>query len=597
MAQMLLRSLTEPLTAIKGVGPALAAKFARLGITNISGLLAHYPRRWEDRSAQVPLSDFHKATVCTEVTALACEWIGGPGGRFSAKKTPKIYVEDESARAALICFNRPRLADQLKAGARCHVYGKFQYNSRFSEIQSTSFEVSLSRDDNKTAYGIFPVYPLCAGLEQWMTQRFIGSAVEEYAQRLEDELPAEIRERDGLLSKAAAIKAIHLPLSFEELENARKTLMYEELFYLSMAVCRRSAARKHFKRNALDGKEAVPFTPLQKHLLERLPFALTPGQSGAIAEINADMRHSRAGFAMSRLLQGDVGSGKTLVSFFAALRVVDEGAQAAIMAPTELLARQHAQSAAQLLEPLGARIAFLTGNVKSAGRKTLLRHLGAGEIDIVVGTHALFSRDVQYKNLKLVVVDEQHRFGVMQRSQIMGKSLNSTGAGAHLLMMSATPIPRTLELTLFGDMEVSIIRDMPPGRKPVKTHLARESLSEGRVYDFVRRKLEAGAQAYFVYPFIENDLTQDGGDLSLKDVVSMAQRLETKIFPGFSVALVHSRLSEEEKRKTMDLFRKGEIKILVATSVVEVGVDVPNASCMVIERAERFGLSALHQLR
>jgi ATP-dependent DNA helicase RecG len=291
-------------------------------------------------------------------------------------------------------------------------------------------------------------------------------------------------------------------------------------------------------------------------------------------------------YAMARLLQGDVGSGKTLVSFLAALGAVDDGGQAALMAPTELLARQHAENAARLLEPLGLKIAFFTGNIKASGRKDLLDHLAAGEVDLVVGTHALFSKDVVYKNLRLVVVDEQHRFGVTQRALIMAK-----GEAPHLLMMSATPIPRTLALTVFGDMDVSVIRDMPPGRKPVKTHLARES-SERRVYDFVRGKLAAGCQAYFVYPLIEN-----GEEADLKDAVSMAQRLAEEVFPGYTVALIHSRLDEEKKSRTMEQFRNGKTAVLVATSVVEVGVDVPNANCMVIEHAERFGLSALHQLR
>jgi ATP-dependent DNA helicase RecG len=268
----------------------------------------------------------------------------------------------------------------------------------------------------------------------------------------------------------------------------------------------------------------------------------------------------------------------------AALRALEDKGQAAIMAPTELLARQHAENAARLLEPLGLRIAFLTGNIKAKGRRELLKNLDSGEIDIIVGTHALFSKDVEYKNLKLVVIDEQHRFGVTQRSLIMSK-----GKEAGLLMMSATPIPRTLALTVFGDMDVTVIKDMPEGRKPVFTHLAKES-NEDKVYDFVRKELEKGRQAYFVYPLIE-----DGDEI--KDAVSMAQRLQKEVFPKFKTALIHSKLPEEEKKRTMDNFRKGEIDILAATSVVEVGVDVPNAVCMVIEHAERFGLSALHQLR
>jgi len=338
---------------------------------------------------------------------------------------------------------------------------------------------------------------------------------------------------------------------------------------------------------------------LQQRLLERLPFPLTAGQKAAALEINRDMDSH---FPMARLLQGDVGSGKTLVSFLAGLKAVEGGGQVALLAPTELLARQHAETAARLLEPLGLRIAFLSGSLKAPTRSRLLKALAAGEIDLVAGTHALFSEDVAYRQLSLAVVDEQHRFGVLQRQAIMAKGqvpetpaesgrMDGRAFPPDLLMMSATPIPRSLALTVFGDLDVSVIRDMPPGRKAVRTHLARESNAK-KVYDFVRQELSKGHQAYFVYPLIE------GGDESdLKDAVSMSQRLAKEVFPSFPLALLHSKVDEEKKRRIMDDFRRGDIKILAATSVVEVGVDVPNASCMVIEHAERFGLSALHQLR
>jgi len=289
-----------------------------------------------------------------------------------------------------------------------------------------------------------------------------------------------------------------------------------------------------------------------------------------------------------------VGSGKTLVAFLACLKAIgdgDCGGQAALMAPTELLARQHAETAARLLEPLGLHSAFLSGNIKAAGRSRLLSALAAGDIDLVAGTHALFSRDTHYHNLRLVVVDEQHRFGVTQRQAIMAK-----GERPHLLMMSATPIPRTLALTVFGDLDVSIIRDMPPGRKSVKTHLSKVSNSH-KVYEFVSRELAAGRQAYFVYPIIE--AREDAAEWvqDLKDAQTMAATLSEQVFPQYPVGLIHSRLEEEEKQRIMDSFRKGDLKVLAATSVVEVGVDVPNASCMVVEHAERFGLAALHQLR
>jgi ATP-dependent DNA helicase RecG len=610
---MLLRSIDAPLAAINGIASKTmnenAPKFARLGILNVAGLLCYYPRGWEDRRFIVPIREFQRAKVCTEVTVLAHDWIG-----FGRKRTPKVYVEDESGRAVLIGFNRPWLVKQMAVGGRFRIWGGFEF--KYGEIQSSSFEVEdSSKAEN---FGrMIPVYPLRAGLKQAAVRRFTANAIEQYAALLEDELPGEITAKDNLLSKAAAVRAYHYPASPEELELARKTLIYEELFYLEIIVGKRALGRKGAGiRDRGSGTTPYSPTPLQQRLIERLPFSLTAGQQKAVDEINADMgvvthNGTSGGYSMARLLQGDVGSGKTLVSFMAALRTADNGGQTALLAPTELLARQHAENAARLLEPLGLRIAFLTGNIKAAGRKDLLKHLAAGEIDIAVGTHALFSKDVCYKNLRLVIIDEQHRFGVTQRALIMAKGVN--GAAPHLLMMSATPIPRTLAMTVFGDMDVSVISDMPPGRKPVITHLAKES-NEQKVYDFVRGKLEAGSQAYFVYPLIEGDdeneivprdivlkdvVLKDIAlkDTVLKDAVSMEERLAAKVFPGFTVSLIHSKLDEEEKRLTMDRFRKGETKVLVATSVVEVGVDVPNANCMVIEHAERFGLSALHQLR
>jgi ATP-dependent DNA helicase RecG len=525
-------------------------------------------------------------------------------------RTLKVHVADESARAVLICWNRNFLEKQLRVGGHYRLWGRFHY--KYGEIQSSAFEVSPadSVDGNAAAPepggagmgGILPVYPLSAGLSQGMLRRLIKRALDT-ASSIDEELPEALIEREGLLPKAQAIRGIHFPAAMAELDKARKTLIWGELFYLELIIGRRALERK--RAVSREQPLAEPPSPahswpakpcrlsaLQQRLLERLPFELTPGQKEAAGDINRDMDSP---WPMARLLQGDVGSGKTLVSFLAALRAVDSGGQAAIMAPTELLARQHAENAARILEPLGLRLSFLTGNIKAAGRRELLKNLAAGEIDLVLGTHALFSEDVIYRNLRLVVVDEQHRFGVTQRGLIMAK-----GNTPDLLMMSATPIPRSLALTIFGDLDISTIRDLPPGRKPVKTHLARES-NEGKVYDFVRKELVAGRQAYFVYPLIEaaEPESRQQGSLwaDLKDAESMANRLAREVFPEFPSALVHSRIDEEEKQRIMDGFRRGDTRILVATSVVEVGVDVPNATCMVIEHAERFGLSALHQLR
>ncbi|MDR2051806.1 MAG: ATP-dependent DNA helicase RecG [Treponema sp.] len=601
---MYLRELGASVERIKGAGPETAKNLAKLGVTSIASLLCYYPRDWEDRSITVPLRDFHgHGQVCTTVRVLSHEWFG-----FGRMKTLKVHVEDDSARAVLVCFNRPFLEKQLAVGKRFRLWGRFYY--KYGEIQSASFEAEPADEAGETAeradalsgsFGrILPVYALTAGLNQGALRKIMRNALSLYAPPLQDELPRAVIEREELFSKAEAIRYIHFPPSPAALGRARKTLIYEELFYLEILVGKRA-----LERRGVSGEEngerrtgdPPPFSPLQERLLERLPFSFTGGQLSAAGEINRDMA---SGIPMARLLQGDVGSGKTLVSFLAALRAVEEPApgsnaprgQAAIMAPTELLARQHAENAAALLEPLGIRPAFLTGNIKAAGRAALLKALADGDVDIVVGTHALFSRNVVYRNLRLVVVDEQHRFGVTQRNAIMAK-----GDHPDLLMMSATPIPRTLAITVFGDLDVSVIGDLPPGRKPVKTHLARQS-NGGKVYDFVAKELAAGRQAYFVYPLIgDNEGGADDSGAGLKAAVSMAEQLAKKIFPAYPVALVHSRLDEEEKRETMEAFRRGEVKVLVATSVVEVGVDVPNANCMVIEHAERFGLSALHQLR
>ena len=589
---MFLRELKLPITRLRGAGPAAAGAMARLGITTVAALLCHYPRDWEDRSRTALLKDWTKGPVCTVAEILAHDWFG-----FGAMKTLKVHIEDESARAVLVCFNRPFLQKQLPVGAKVRIWGRFYY--KYGELQATAFEVE---NPGSLKAAILPVYPLSKNLNQNLLRRLIQQALDQYGANLEDELPHGIIHREKILSKTEAIKTIHFPPSMEILEKARNTLIYEELFYLEVMIGRRALERREPQNNPPDerrktaSEQCPEFSPLQRRFVERLPFSLTPGQEKVIAEINADMSGP---WPLARLLQGDVGSGKTLVAFLAAIRAVDEGAQAAIMAPTELLARQHADNAARLLEPLGLRPAYLTGNLKSDGRSRLLENLSSGEIDIVLGTHALFSKDVVYRNLKLVIIDEQHRFGVTQRQAIVAKGQNSLQRKGtpDLLMMSATPIPRTLALTVFGDLDISVIADMPPGRKPVKTHLAKES-NAAKVYDFVRKELESGRQAYFVYPLIGNDEdSAEGGIGDLKAAVSMAEKLAKEIFPRHTTALIHSKLDDEEKRKTMDAFRTGTIRILAATSVVEVGVDVPNASCIVIHHAERFGLSALHQLR
>jgi ATP-dependent DNA helicase RecG len=569
---MFLRELGQSVTALKGAGKAVSERLAKLGIYTIADLLLRYPRDYDDRTLFVPFAAFAKEPrVHTVAEVLAQDWFG-----YGRMRTLKILVRDESGPAVLVCFNRPFLEQSLPVGARVLVTGKFQY--RYGEIQSSAFEAERLDSGGIPKEGVLPVYALTEGLAQGQARRLVKLALAEYGSRVEEELPAALRERRALPPKREALKSIHFPEGADALARARAYLVFEELFYFQLAVARRAIRRREVKMERSPGRGL-----LKARLIARLPFALTPDQEKAGAEIAADMASPRP---MARLLQGDVGSGKTLVAFLACLDAIESGAQAALMAPTELLARQHAATAARYLEPLGVRLAFLSGNVEDAARTPLLAALAAGEVDLVLGTQALFSDEVAYRRLGLAVVDEQHRFGVLQRI-----ALGRKGPMPDLLMMTATPIPRTLALTVFGDLSVSTIKTMPPGRKPIITHLA-ASGREQRVYDYVRRLLAEGRQAYFVYPLIG-----ESERLELKNAQAMALRLSKEVFPEHRVGLIHSRLKEEEKRGTMEAFARGEVRVLVATSVVEVGVDVPNAAAMVVEHAERFGLAALHQLR
>lgn len=567
-----LHELLQSVATLRGAGPSLAARLGRLGVATIADLLCHYPRDYEDRSVFVPLSRFaENSFVHTIALVTAHEWFG-----FGKMKTLKILIRDDSSEAALICFNRPFLEKTLPVGARIVVHGKFQF--RYGEIQSSAFDAERLREGEKPASGLIPLYPLTEGINQGHMRKLMRAALDMYGRHVESELEPSLAERRGLLPTSLALLAIHFPDSAEQRAQALKTLAYEELFKFQLGIALRIHARRAQK---LERKPASGL--LAERLIQRLPFTLTEDQTKALGEITADMDQPHP---MARLLQGDVGSGKTIVALLAALRCVERGGQTAIMAPTELLARQHAATAAKLLEPLGLRLAFLSGNVDDAARPPLLKALSAGDIDIVIGTHALFSADVVYKALQFIVIDEQQRFGVMQRIALYRK-----GDIPDMLMMSATPIPRSLALTLFGDLAVTSIKNLPPGRKAIKTHLARAG-NETKVYDFVRSILKEGRQAFFVYPLIgESDKA------SLKNAEEMARRLATEVYPEFSVSLLHSRLKEEKKRAIMDDFVNGKTDILAATTVVEVGVDVPNAAVMVVEQAERFGLSALHQLR
>lgn len=618
-APMLIGEIQTPVSNLYGAGKTTVEQLNRLGVSTVGDLLRLWPRAWEDRSRYNTLSEwntFHKLNV--PVTIMDQQWFG-----YGRMKTLKLIVCDsEGTRGELACFNRPFLEKSFPEGTKALVYGSFSV--KYGAIQSSSFDIEQYDTAERR---VLPVYPLTQGLTQTKLRKLIEQALNSYARGIASELPADVLNKYGYPDKRTVLLAMHRPASMQEAENARTALIFEEFFLYEAAVGMRALERRGVlprtpgakgqgsvlpaqtangdgqaagdgqatavqagvSEGAVQSAEPLQYTysPLQKELLSRLPFTLTADQQAVTAEINADLDGTAPA---ARLIQGDVGSGKTLVAFLACLKVIEGGGQAALMAPTELLARQHADNAAKLLEPLGVRLAFLTGNLKAAGRSQLLQQLAAGNIDLIIGTHALFSAQTLYKNLRMVVIDEQHRFGVLQRSAIIQKGIDSGKKAPHFLMMSATPIPRTLALSMFGDLDISVIKTMPPGRKPVITYVAPESKAE-KVYYFIGQDILAGKQAYFVYPIIEDSET-----LSLKSAEDMFAEL-TRDFPHHRLALLHSKVPEDEARAIMQEFRSGAIHILVATSVIEVGVDVPNATCMVIEHADRFGLSALHQLR
>ena len=702
---MKLGDIHNSVTTLPGVGPAAAKLFAKLNVFSVADLLTLYPKQYDDRTRRTPLSAFRSSKVHCTALVTSHEWFG-----YGRMKTLKLLISDGETEAELVAFNRPFLEKQFPVGAIIAVTGAFDI--KYGKLQSTSFEIiKIAESGSLSDYEksplpdsrVFPLYPLTEGLNQKNMRKTIAAALREYGAGIENELPDYIMEKHKLLAKRDAIRAVHTPESLLQAEEARRTLIYEELFHFQCVIAKRAWEHRGAVPDAslpaspfesgdetkrADGGTAVPdanesgvyevtrqifiesLSPLQKALYNRLPFRLTLDQMNAVMEMDDDLdrgyrerellaneksetenaaaervktectKNERPPvFTMARLLQGDVGSGKTLAAFFACLRVISWKGQCAFMAPTELLARQHAENASRMLAPLGVRVAFLTGNVKAGGRSELLKQLKAGNIDIVIGTHALFSQAVQYNDLQLAVIDEQHRFGVLQRQAIIEKGRKIAGTSSytlHLLMMSATPIPQTLALTAFGDLDVSLLRTQPEGRKAVKTYLVREG-NEANAYEAVRKELEAGHQAYFVYPAIEGDGRQtDGEDENGDDTESVeaahtrsgaeaagAKRtrnaqfpllygkeksaakaaeemfafLSERVYPEFSCALIHSRVDEDEQVRILHDFQSGRIQVLAATTVIEVGVDVPNATCIVIERSDRFGLAQLHQLR
>ena len=558
-----------PVRYLKGVGPKTAERFEKLGIVTLADLLCHYPRRYLDFSKPYTIATAPLDTECV----VKAEVFAKPGGRVlpGGRRMERITAGDDVSSLEITWFNNPYAAQKLELGREYY----FQGIVTGGMLRRQMVNPQVRTDAQVESIPFEAVYPQTEGLSSGVIAKCVRQLLP-HAELLPDPLPPEMLQKYRLLSKAEAVRAIHCPASEEEAFAARRRLIYEELLILQLGIGRmknRGAARTGAPMQKMSPE---PFWAL-------LPFSPTGAQRRAVEEILTDMAGETS---MNRLLQGDVGSGKTLVAAAAIWACIRSGYQAALLAPTEILASQHAENLNRLLSPFGMRVALLTGGMKAAARRATLAAIRDDEADLIVGTHAILSEGVEFARLGLAVVDEQHRFGVRQRGMLAEKAENP-----HLLVMSATPIPRTLGLLIYGDLDISILDELPPGRKPVKTRCI-TGKKRGALYGFLDREIDAGRQVYLVCPAIEE--TPDGG---LNAVKSYYEDIAKALLPERRVGLMHGKLKSKEKAAVMEDFKAGRLDALVSTTVIEVGVDVPNATVMVIENAERYGLSALHQLR
>ena len=574
---------------MKGVGPKIAYKLNKLGIYTAQDLIMYFPKKHIDYSSRTlirNLKEGENTTVFGYIRSVSA---------FNTKNSlsvVKVSVTDESGRIELSFFqaksNRfmlERIKSQFPVNAGIMLSGKVKRNNFDGKLTFDKPNYSImtgefleDKNSNLNLARIVPIYTVCEDLSIKVLRRAIFNAINTYKNEIENVLPDYIREKYGILDKKVAVEQIHFPESIELLEQARFSLIFEELFLIQLKLVRLREANSH-NHSALALK--IKEKGLVRKFIDTLPFELTSGQKKAVNEILNDLNSD---IPMARLLQGDVGSGKTVVATIMLLAGVENGYQGALMAPTEILAQQHYNNLQQWLTPLGVSVGLFLGSQGKKVREKFRTDLRNGQMNIAVGTHALIQEDVDFNNLGAIVVDEQHRFGVKQRNILKKKSQNP-----QMLTMTATPIPRTLALTVHGDLDLTIIDELPKGRKPIKTSLV---TSHRGVYDLIKKEIEAGRQAYVVYPLIEESET-----LSAKAATIEAERLQNEIFPQFKIGLLHGKLKNDEKEQVMADFKNKKYDILVSTTVVEVGVDVPNATVMLIENAERFGLSQLHQLR
>ncbi len=585
-------TLTSPLAAVKGIGQRTAELLSAMGITNVGKLIAHIPIRHERQEGEASVRELLPGQiVSTRGEIVATRPVGiGKRSRLEA------VLMDPTGRLDLVWFNAPYMRDKVIPGMRVRVQGKaksFGYGLQLTNPKLEPLRPELSEPDRRDAR-IRPVYPATEDIDSARIERAIDAVLDAALPLIEDHLTESFRAARDLPELREAYRMLHRPESLEEAARAVRRLAYDELLMLQISVAlRRAELRTRLRAPALAWSEK-----LDAHIRARFPFELTQAQNEVIQEITGDLNSP---VPTNRLIQGDVGSGKTVVALYAMLLAVADGHQAALMAPTELLAEQHFASVSRMLSGSRVRVALLTASVTGAAREELLSSLGQGRVDLLIGTHALITEQVEFKSLAVAVIDEQHRFGVHQRAALRSKGAitndGPTGAAGitpHVLVMTATPIPRTLAITIFGDLDVSTIRELPAGRRPIRTRVV-QTPQRDEVYAFVDKRLEKGQQAYVVVPAI--DASEDASGADIRGVTDVLEQLTKGPLRTWRVEAVHGRLSQRERERIMRSFREGKIDVLVATTVIEVGVDVPNAGVMVIEQADRFGLSQLHQLR
>ncbi len=565
--------LEKDIRFVKGVGPNRVTLLNKIGINNLKDLITYFPREHEDRGKTRGIEELMHGEE-----ALICAY---PVGRINEVRIRKnlllckLIVRDETGSCQITWYNQPYLKNVFKPNVRYKFFGRVSRVGGKIEMQSPVYE---PEDSNKSTGKIIPIYPLTYSLSQNTIRKIIEAGLQEVIGKLDEVLPEYMLKKYGLYDYNTAIKQIHFPDNFESFNKARKTLAFEELFSMQLALLR-------LKNKYEVNKPGIQFSKDAKmsDVINSLPFKLTGAQLRVLQEIDNDMESSKP---MNRLLQGDVGSGKTVVALISAYKAVKSGYQAVIMAPTAILATQHLESFNDILKDSGIRCELLISGITKKKKEDILERLKNGEIDILIGTHAVLEENVVFNKLGLVVTDEQHRFGVRQRSIIVEK-----GTNPDVLVMTATPIPRTLALILYGDLDISIIDELPPNRKKIETYAVTKGM-EQRVNNFIAKNVNEGRQCYIVCPLVE-----ENEEIDAKSVMEIYENYKKNIFPNYRVEYLHGKMKAKEKDSVMEEFKNGNIDILISTTVIEVGVNVPNSNIMVIENAERFGLAQLHQLR